>query len=246
MESSVYEVEAQIVDNHWWFRGRRRLFAREIQRMGISSTARVLDIGISSGSNLMLLRNLGFREIVGLERNRQAIAACRHRGYGRLVCGDALAVPFPSETFELVLLTDVLEHLDDDRAGYLEAWRVLKPGGSLIVTVPSFMSLWGPQDELSHHRRRYRIKPLLDLVRIAPVTIERAFYFNYFLFAPIWLARRVIRQLHIQVKSENEVNSRGLNAVLTGIFALDVDAAPVVRAPFGASAFVLARKIGQG
>lgn len=243
MEPDVYDVEADVLEAHWWFRGRRRLFAREIRLAKISPWARTLDIGTGTGSNLLALRDLDFRHVYGLEPNLRAITACRQRGFANLVCGDALTIPFPSETFGLVLLTDVIEHLEDDRAGLLEAWRVLRVGGRLLLTVPTFMSLWGVQDELSHHRRRYRLPQLLNLVQGVPLAVERAFYFNYLLFAPIWLARQAVRRLGIRLRSENEVNSPSVNAILTRVFALDVDTAPLLRPCFGVSAFVLVRKI---
>jgi hypothetical protein len=69
-----------------------------------------------------------------------------------------------------------------------------------------------------------------------------SFYFNYLLFAPIWLARRAIRYARIDLRSEGEVNTQTLNFILKGIFTADVWTAPRLRPPFGVSILVLAEK----
>ena len=71
-----------------------------------------------------------------------------------------------------------------------------------------------------------------------------AFHFNYLLFGPIWLARRVIRMAQVELRSEGEVNTPLLNLLLKGIFAVDLWTAPFIRPPFGVSILVLAQKPG--
>jgi SAM-dependent methyltransferase len=151
-------------------------------------------------------------------------------------------LPFGDAIYDLVLATDIVEHVDDDALALREIARVLRPGGVALLTVPAFQSLWGLQDKVSHHKRRYRLTNLLDRVLGADLTPLRAYYFNYLLFMPIWLARQVIALLDIPLKSENQVNSALLNRVLTAIFGLDVRTAGLVRPPFGVSALVIARK----
>lgn len=123
-----------------------------------------------------------------------------------------------------------------------EVLRILRPGGHVLITVPTFASLWGLQDEKAHHKRRYRMQPLRALGDGIGFSIQHAFYFNFLLFAPIWLARRVIGLLDVKLDSENEVNAPWLNWLLTGIFAADVRLAPWLHPAFGVSALVLAHK----
>jgi hypothetical protein len=92
------------------------------------------------------------------------------------------------------------------------------------------------------HKRRYRMRIVLDLVRRVGLQPAQAFYFNYLLFAPIWLARRVIRRARIDLRSEGEVNTPALNFMLKRIFAADVWSAPWLRPPFGVSILVFAEK----
>jgi SAM-dependent methyltransferase len=242
MDLAAYAVEAKIEADHWWFVGRRRLFASELRRAAIPSSARVLDIGTSTGTNLRMLRALGFRDVTGLDMSEDAIRYCESKGLGPVQRGDACAMPFEAQSFDLILATDIIEHVEDDGRAVNEIARVLRPGGKVLVTVPAFQSLWGLQDRVSQHRRRYRLGPLLSRIEDAGLSPLRAFYFNYLLFVPIWLARRIIDAFGIELKSEGEVNTPLLNRVLSLLFTCDISSAPLLRPPFGVSILVLASK----
>jgi SAM-dependent methyltransferase len=242
MDAATYEIEAEIEGTHWWFVGRRRLFAAEIQQIGLDQDAAVLDIGTSTGTNLRMLRTLGYSNVEGLDASEEAIRFCADKGFPRVRMGDVCGMPFASNAFDLVLATDVIEHVDDDAQAVAEIARILKPGGVALITVPTFRCLWGLQDEVARHKRRYRKSELLQLVTESGMRIERQYYFNYLLFLPIWLGRRVIRLLGSALKSEAEVNSPVVNRLLSIVFAADTVTAPMFRVPFGVSALVLARK----
>jgi SAM-dependent methyltransferase len=180
--------------------------------------------------------------VTGLDTSPEAIRLCEAKGFGPVRLGSVCAMPFADASFDLVLATDVIEHVDDDALALAEIARVLAPGGQVLITVPAFRSLWGLQDEVALHKRRYRLRPLLDLVRSAGLRPSESFYFNYVLFAPIWLARQVIRYARIELRSEGEVNTPALNRLLGGIFRADVSTARLMRPPFGVSIFALAQK----
>jgi len=235
MDLAAYRIEAEIEATHWWFVVRRRLFARLIRALDVPRDAPVLDIGTSTGTNLRLLRDLGFHDVRGLDVSPVAARFCAEKGLGAVTVGDAAALPFADAAFPLVPATDMIEHLDDDAAGLAEIRRVLTRGGTALVTVPAFQSLWGLQDDVSHHKRRYGRQELREKLAAAGLRVECLHYFNFLLFAPIWLARQVLRRRPGRVRSENEVNSPALNAILAAVFALDVRLAPVLRPPFGVS-----------
>jgi hypothetical protein len=103
--------------------------------------------------------------------------------------------------------------------------------------------LWGLQDEVSHHRRRYRLGPLLERIRAAGLVPERHFHFNYLLFAPIWAARQALKLWRPPTfQSESAVNTPLMNRVLTSIFSFDIATAPRLAPPFGVSILVVARR----
>ncbi len=242
MESSVYSIEAEIEESHWWFVGRRKLIARIISSLDIPIDASILDIGTSSGANLHSLKSLGYQNFCGVDISEEAINFCRQKGFEKVSKGDICNLPFPSNQFHLVLATDIIEHVDDDVRALSEVKRVLRPGGVAIITVPAFNFLWGLQDEVSYHKRRYRKKELKRKVVKAGLSCFKSFYFNYLLFIPIWLGRRIIKLLKIQIKSENELNTPVLNFILSIIFSLDVWSAPFIKPPFGVSIMMVAKK----
>lgn len=242
MENEAYAAEARLEKTHWWFVCRRRLFARELSRAGVAKNAAVLDVGTSTGTNLRMLREAGYLNVTGLDISDEAILYCRNKGLGLVRKGDVTQMPFDDGQFDLVLATDIVEHIDEDTEALAEIRRVLRPGGLALLTVPAFQQLWGAQDDISHHKRRYSMANFLSVVRVTGFRIIRRYYFNYLLFGPIWLARQLIRRSGITKRSENYLNAPGLNALLTAVFELDCRTSPKLMLPFGVSIFVLAER----
>jgi SAM-dependent methyltransferase len=189
-----------------------------------------------------MLRELGFCVVTGLDYSDEAIRFCAEKGLGTVRRGDILDMPFPGEAFALVLATDIIEHVDDDVLALREVARVLRPGQHTLITVPAFPSLWGFQDEVALHKRRYRMEPLLDRIRRAGLQPDRQFHFNYLLFAPIWAARQLMKHWKHSYKSESDVTGPLANRLLTAVFGFDVLTSPRLSPPFGVSILVLARK----
>lgn len=242
MEDTALAVEASVEADHWWFRGRRRLVGRMLGELGLERRDRVLDVGIGTGSHLRLLAELGFSNVVGLDRSEASIRFCREKQLGIAPRGDLGDLPFAAESFDLVLATDVLEHVAPEQRAIAEIRRVLRPGGLALVTVPAFPALWGLQDEVSHHLRRYRRHELVARLQGGGLAVERCFHFNALLIAPIWLTRQLLRLFRVRLASENQINTPWINAVLAAVFAVDVDWAPRLRPAFGVSLLAVARR----
>ena len=187
---SYFEIEGR----HWWFLGRRRLFLRLIEdRFGARRPIDMLDFGCGTGAFLEHLERFG--AVSAVDSDASAVAFCHTRGRTevQLVPADA-PLPFPDASFDLATTLDVVEHIDDDVAALAELRRVLRPDGVLLVAVPAFMFLWGKQDEVSHHKRRYTARTLRAALHHAGFAVERTSYFNTLLFPPI-AAVRVGRRL---------------------------------------------------
>lgn len=138
---------------------------------------------------------------------------------------------------------DVIEHVDDDLALLRDLRRVARPGGTLLLSVPAYPFLWGPQDEISHHRRRYVAKELRDRVSDAGWKLSRLTYFNMLLFPPIAAVRvlRPPRPADGELKSDLAMTRSGrLNVLLARLFSME---APLVERrdlPFGVSLVAVA------
>jgi len=242
MEATSYSDDDRVEAFHWWFKGRRALFGRILRQLGIAQKASVLDAGTSVGTNLRLLRDAGYTNFRGLELSERAIAICTEKGLGPIERGDICQMPFHDRTFDFVLATDVIEHIDRDDTALKEIRRVLKPGGYCLVTVPAFPSLWGHQDVQNHHKRRYRLKPLLDLIRESGLAPETWYHFNFLLFLPIWCMRQILRRFAEAPRSEIRMNTPLTNRILDWIFAIDLRMAPILKPAFGVSLLVLCRR----
>jgi hypothetical protein len=121
-------------------------------------------------------------------------------------------------------------------------WRVLKPGGRALLFVPAFMFLWGVQDDISHHRRRYRIPELRNVVKKAGFEVERTTYANITFFAPILLGRALMKVTGLRPASENNINVSALNGVLGRVLGAESSFLRRINFPFGVSALCVARK----
>jgi SAM-dependent methyltransferase len=152
----LYELE----DWHWWFRNRRRFVWGLLRRSGVRPSPRILDAGCGTGRNLIEFGSLGDAE--GVDFSDDAVAFCHHRGLHGVRNARIEELPFPDRRFDLILATDVIEHLEDDRRALRELRRVAAPGGRLIITVPAYNWIWSQHDESHHHHRRYTLRRLRE------------------------------------------------------------------------------------
>jgi SAM-dependent methyltransferase len=247
MERHTYAIMYEVEGTHWWFAGRRRIlesFVREIiAGLNVQGrSARILDVGCGTGANLEMLAQFG--EAEGVDVSEDALAFCRARGLTRVTHGAAERLPYADASFDLVTALDVVEHLDDDAGGLREMRRVLRPGGRALLFVPAFMWLWGVQDDVSHHRRRYTLPQLKERVSEAGFEVERATYANLTFFAPILAGRLLMRATGVRPASENNFNVPALNGVLGRIFGAErFWLARRLSFPFGVSAVCVARRV---
>ena len=113
-------------------------------------------------------------------------------GGGTAVRGDALRLPFPDRCFDRVVASEVLEHIGPDRAAMAELARVLRPGGTLAVTVPRWLPErlnWALSEDYHHkpggHVRVYRRSALVDDLRRAGLRC-RSRHHAHALHSPYW------------------------------------------------------------
>jgi len=182
----LYELE----DRHWWFRGRREIIWALLERAGVGSARRLLDAGCGTGRNLVEFGALGQPE--GVDFSEQAVEFCRHRGLGGVQRAPVEELPYEDGRFDLILATDVIEHLDDDVRALRELRRVASEHGRLVVTVPAYAWLWSRHDESMHHRRRYTARRLTGRLRAAGWEPAVQTYF-YSALLPLVIGARALR-----------------------------------------------------
>jgi ubiquinone/menaquinone biosynthesis C-methylase UbiE len=186
MNPAEYERMFRNEDRYWWFVSRRELVLDLVRGLDLPAGAQLLDVGCGTGATASALRAFG--RVQGVDMSPLALDCCARRGLEEIVLGRAEELPQTSESIDVIVATDILEHLDDDVAALAEFRRVLKPGGHSVITVPAYQALWSEHDEALMHRRRYVANVLGDLVRQAGFETVRLTYALAFLL-PLALGR---------------------------------------------------------
>lgn len=242
MEAHHYPVLYQVEESHWWYLGRRELlksFVADIRERA-KHDLKILDVGCGTGANLKMLREYGTAE--GVDISQQAVEFCHERGLTDVRLGAAEELPQSNNTFDLVTALDVIEHLDDDSEGLNEIQRVLRPNGHALLFVPAFMFLWGVQDDVSNHRRRYTRKQLVEAVTRSGLEVETVSYANFTFFLPVLLVRWTMRVLKLKADTEYGINISPLNGLFAKLFGAERFILKRAGFPFGVSILCVARK----
>lgn len=242
MEVLLVDKLHQVQGQHWWYVARRRILdgvLRSLVDAGLPNGT-LYDIGCGVGANLPVLERYG--PAVGIDTSPEAVAYCKERGLGDVRLGDIdTLAELPEDSGSVVLLADVIEHLDDEDGCLRAAHRLLKKGGALVVTVPAFQFLWSVSDDINHHRRRYTESQLSSTIA-RHFAIEKTTYFNTLLFAPIAAGRFLEKVLKRPGTEGAILPPRWLNFSLTELFAAEGKLLDRVHLPFGVSVLCVARK----
>lgn len=246
MKTDEYAIMHRIEQTYWWFVGKRFLVKSTLKRLSTKGSKQneILDIGCGTGIILKLLERYG--NAYGVELSEEAIRFLKQRDLNLVVRSDASkSIPFKTNSFSAITCLDVLEHLEDDRILIGEMFRICKPGGYVIVTVPAFESLWSPHDVALHHKRRYTKQQLLRRVRQFNWQILQSSYYNTTLFLPI-LATRKLRTLLSKNRDAHSDFFIGLpawlNRTLSLLFVSEIYCLRFLNFPFGVSLLLILQK----
>lgn len=238
-------------DRHWWFASRTRAITGLLDRYLAPDASRlVLDVGCGAGNMAHHLALYG--QVIGVDPNPKPLVVARQRGL-RVYESSADSLPFPDAMFGLVALLDTVEHVANEAGVFAECYRVLKPGGFLIVTVPAFMWLWSQNDDLNAHQRRYTAPELDQKLAAQGFHVEHISYNNFFVF-PLAAGRILLRRGHAEpqlasphfddeaYQVEMEQASPLVNRVLEQVGIVEANLMQRVTLPAGTSIICLARR----
>lgn len=240
--ANFYEV---LEERHWWFRARREVLKSLLdQSIPWRPGMRILEVGVGPGLNLYTLYPQD-ADLHGLDPDPVNSARARERGNWPVHTGTIEHLPDSlwNRAFDLVALFDVLEHIRDDGKALEILHSLVRAGGYLALAVPAYMWMWGRQDEVSMHFRRYRRSTLVNLVEAKGFGVLRATYFNTFLFAPVAIRRLLARCFPFAFNphvSDFKFGAPWLDEALYRIFRSEAWCLRRCSFPFGVSIFVLA------
>lgn len=230
----------------WWFRAKEDIVASMLARH-LAPDCRAIVLGIGSGGTIQRLRRLAPQATVtGLDIDPEAVrllAALDPTGTYRLADLETDEIAPPASA-DLVVALDVIEHLDDDRRAVRRVHDVLAPGGLFAVHVPAHPWLFSTHDEHLGHRRRYRPRELMHLLREAgfePLHATPLFTTTLVLLA-VW--RQGIQRLLRLRADRSDVSMSMPRPADTLLYAIARCEGVVARLglPFGSSHFALVRR----
>jgi len=242
MNNKEYEKLYKFEQFYWWHVGRRDILNFFLKKFLNKKGIQILEIGCGTGGNLEILSNLG--EVTGLDVSKYALDFCRKRGVNNLVLGRAEKTNFPSESFDLILMLDVLEHIKDDKKAIGETRRILKEGGYFLVTVPAYQFIWSEHDEILGHYRRYSISDFSKKLEEAGFDIIKISYFVSLLF-PVILGYRILRKILFPKSKKNTayvVLPKPINNFFIYLLKLEGLLLKYFNLPFGTSILCIAQK----
>ncbi|HEX9367166.1 MAG TPA: class I SAM-dependent methyltransferase [Vicinamibacterales bacterium] len=240
----LLEATARAERDHFWFRGFRRFIEPLVADAVRGVRPEILDCGCGTGHNLHMLRKHG--RAYGIDLTWAGLQYARGHGERLVAQASAAQLPFPDARFGLVTSFDVLYGLPDDveRNAIREMFRVLKPGGTLIVNVAALDALRGNHSILSGEVRRYSKRDLRRRLEAAGFLVTHSTYTNFSIL-PVVAAVRLKQRLrgdHVESQEEITVPPAPINSVLSGLLAIEAAALRVVNMPVGSSLLAVAEK----
>ncbi len=253
MDLEYYKEYYYLERSHWWFLVREKIILSHIellirQKKLIGNKISILNIGCGTGRSSEYLSMFG--EVTSVEYDKFCCEFTEKKTGLNIINGSITELPFENNTFDLVCAFDVIEHVENDALAVSEMKRVCKFNGINIVTVPAFMSLWSNHDVINHHYRRYKLNEIKKIYKQQNQgEILFNSYFNFFLFVPIFLARKLSNILKLENKQKNsgsdfnKINNSFINKILYAFFyteSLFLKAG--INYPFGVSILLSWRK----
>lgn len=248
MEPYEYKTLFDFETSYWWFRGLHAILREVVQNLGLPADAEILDAGCGTGQNLVSLSETGACEPYGFDISPHAASFWPKRNLCRTCVSSINQIPFKDRSFDAVVSVDVLEcEAVDELQAYSEIWRVMRPGGFLLLVVPAYQWLFSEE----HHKavgatRRYSKQRVKELLRQRPVKLIRMthlFASVFPLVAAYRLSQPFLKQEVSETpKSEIKPLPKLLNEALFNMVNAERLLLRKFDLPFGSSILAVARK----
>ena len=173
----------------WWYRGMAEINTRLLTRFAPKNKGnKILDAGCGTGGAFFYLKKFG--HVIGVDVSENALRFAKTLGTVRK--GDIVKLPFRDFTFDVVVCLDVLYHrwVGDYRQALSELYRVLKPGGIVVIREPAYNWMRGGHDKVDFTKRRFSKSEVMEELTRASFGLRKVTYANCILF-PLVILRRL-------------------------------------------------------
>ena len=249
MQHDEYLKLAEVEDQMWYFRSLHRHVRRELERTLADGGAKqaVLDAGCGTGGLILRLRAARPQwKFAGIDFMPVACELARRR------CGPEVdvrvasitALPFADQSFDAVVSADVICQVVDPEVAMAEFFRVLRPGGVVVINVPAYMWMWSYHDDSCQTKHRYTRPEIATLLGDAGFVDARTTHWNALPFPVVWAKRKIFRTA--RDTSDVKLYPAPIEAVFNGAMALEhAWLGSGGRWAWGTSVFAVARKAGS-
>ncbi len=250
MDKGYFKDYYTLERSHWWFLGRLEILIAVLKKKVLPSTDKkisILNVGVATGATSLALQPYG--EVTSVEYDAECCKFLKENLKMDVINASMTSLPFADKSFDIVCAFDVIEHIEEDELALKEAYRVLKDGGKLYITVPMNMSLWSDHDVINHHFRRYSSEGLKDVIVNAGFKITYISFFNAILFLPIYLVRLLssLKKKKSDALPESDFNglntNKFINTILLNVLKVEKIALNSgIRFGFGVSKIMIGSK----
>ncbi|MCI8210644.1 SAM-dependent methyltransferase [Pseudomonas sp. S25] len=241
--ADAFEILASAEANHWWFRARNRVILWALKKYA-GSFKNFLEIGCGTA---FVLEGVGkafpSAELHGSEYFEEGLVHARKRlPNAQFKQLDATAMSEESR-YDVIGAFDVVEHIEQDELTLKNLVSALKPGGTLMVSVPQHQWLWSHTDEIACHVRRYSRSEMISKIKATGLDVLYATSFVSLLVPVMWLSRKQSQARHDDDPQAELKIPHWLNSALEMVMKVEF---LLIRAgvslPVGGSLIVIARK----
>lgn len=243
MDPQEYEDMFHSEELMWWYIGLRDVLNYYISQHG--KKLKILDAGCGTGKNMQFLKDKGYN-VFGIDISKEAFAFCKKRGLKNVQVAPVDKIPFGNSLFEVVISTDVLGAFRTEKEAkkvLAEFYRVLRPGGQLVLHCSALPWLHSPHDITTQIVKRYTKTKLLNLLGEKWI-IEKASYRIFFLFLPVIVIKLVKEYFPgLNLSKTDQYHPPGIiNTVLTSIQLFENLLLRFIDFPWGSSILIVGSK----
>jgi SAM-dependent methyltransferase len=189
-------------DDSFWFRHRNSCITSIVKSFPPQDGGAIFDIGGGNGFVALGLANAGF-EVALLEPGSEGASNAKKRGLENVICATTDTAGLKQQSLSAVGLFDVIEHIENDLSFLRSIRNLMKKGGRLYATVPSYRFLWSEEDVNAGHFRRYALKDICRVLESAGFQLEYSTYIFRLLPASIFLFRSLPFKLGLSGKEKS-------------------------------------------